>query len=122
MDRQQFTTMAHKFQSVLDEKVLNERGEALGLVKRQRLVTPFRLGLSVMASIATQHVQTIADLHRQFNELWELDTDYNAFYKQLLKPAAPEFFLASLSDMMSQLTMKVLERVKKVFWPRFDGP
>ena len=69
---------------------------------------PFRLGLSVMASMATQHVQTIADLHRQFNELWELDTDYNAFYKQLLKPAAPEFFLASLSDMMSQLTMKVL--------------
>jgi hypothetical protein len=108
MDRQQFTTMAHKFQSVLDEEVLNERGQALGLVKRQRLVTPFRLGLSVMASMATQHVQTIADLHRQFNELWELDTDYNAFYKQLLKPAAPEFFLASLSDMMSQLTMKVL--------------
>jgi Transposase DDE domain len=108
MERQQFTTMAHKFQSVLDEEVLNERGQALGLVKRQRLVTPFRLGLSVMASMATQHVQTIADLHRQFNELWELDTDYNAFYKQLLKPAAPEFFLASLSDMMSQLTMKVL--------------
>jgi Transposase DDE domain len=108
MDRQQFTTMAHKFQSVLDEEVLNERGQALGLVKPQRLVTPFRLGLSVMASMATQHVQTIADLHRQFNELWELDTDYNAFYKQLLKPAAPAFFLASLSDMMSQLTMKVL--------------
>ena len=40
MDRQHFTTMAHKFQSVLDEKVLNERGQALGLVKRQRLVTP----------------------------------------------------------------------------------
>jgi hypothetical protein len=40
--------------------------------------------------------------------LWELDTDYNAFYKQLDKSAAPEFFLASLSDIISQLTMKVL--------------
>jgi hypothetical protein len=40
MDRQHFTTMAHKFQSVLDEKVLNERGQALGLVKRQRRVLP----------------------------------------------------------------------------------
>jgi len=58
--------------------------------------------------MATQHVQTIADLHRQFNELWELDTDYNAFYKQLLKSTAPEFFLNSLSHIMSQLTMKVL--------------
>ena len=108
MDRQQFTTMANKFQSVLDEEVLNERGQALGLLKRQRLITPFRLGLSVMGSMATQHVQTIADLHRQFNELWELDTDYNAFYKQLLKSTAPQFFLDSLCDIMSQLTMKVL--------------
>ena len=100
--------MANKFQSVLNADVLNERGRQLGFVKRKRLITPFRLGLSVMASMATQQVQTIADLHRQFNELWELDTDYNAFYKQLFKPTAPEFFLDSLSDIMSQLTRKVL--------------
>lgn len=85
MDRQQFTTMANKFQAVLDEQILNERGQALGLVQRLRLVTPFRLGLSVIGSMATQEVQTIADLHRQFNELWDLDTDYNAFYKQVDK-------------------------------------
>ena len=108
MDPQQFSTMANKFQSVLDEEVLNERGKELGLVKRERLITPFRLGLSVVASMATQQVRTIADLHRQFNELWKLDTDYNAFYKQLLKPIAPEFFLRTLSASMSQLTMKVL--------------
>jgi hypothetical protein len=84
MDRQQFTTMAKKFQSVLDEEVLNERAQALGLLKRQRLITPFRLDLSVIGSMAAQQVRTIADLHRQFNELWELDTDYKAFYKQLL--------------------------------------
>ena len=108
MDPQHFTTLAHKFQSVLDEEVLNERGKDLGLVKRERLITPFRLGLSVVASMATQQVRTIADLHRQFNELWKLDTDYNAFYKQLLKPIAPEFFLNSLSHIMSHLTMKVL--------------
>jgi hypothetical protein len=108
MDPKQVTTMANKFQAVLDADVLNERGKDLGLAKRQRLITPFRLGLSVMASMATQQVQTIADLHRQFNELWELDTDYNAFYKQLLKSTAPEFFLSSLSHIMSQLSMKVL--------------
>ena len=77
MDPRQVTTMATKFQAVLDEKILNERGQALELLKRKRLVTPFRMGLSAMASMATQHVRTIADLHRQFNELWELDTDYN---------------------------------------------
>jgi hypothetical protein len=72
MDRRQFTTMANKFQSVLDEEVFNEHGQTLGLRKRQRLITPFRLGLSVMGSMATWQVQTIADLYRQFNELGNL--------------------------------------------------
>jgi hypothetical protein len=35
-----------------------------------------------VASMATQQVQSIADLHRQFNELWELESDYKAFYNQ----------------------------------------
>src|SRR6266705_715663 len=108
MDPQQFTTMANKFQSVLDADVLNERGKQLGFSKRERLLTPFRFGLSVVASMATEQVITIADLHRQFNELWELDTDYKAFYKQLLKSTAPEFFRTSLCHIMGQLTMKVL--------------
>src|SRR2546430_9921315 len=58
--------------------------------------------------MATQQVQTLADLHRQFNELWELESDYKAFYKQLLKSTSPEFFRTSLCHIMSQLTMKVL--------------
>ena len=44
MDPRPFTTLAHQFPSVLDEEVLHERGQALGLVKRKRLVTPFRIG------------------------------------------------------------------------------
>ena len=108
MEPQDVTMMATKFQSVLDADVLNERGRHLDLVKRQRLVTPFRLGLSVLASMATQQVATLADLHRQFNELWEFQTDYKAFYNQLLKPSAPDFFRESLSHIMGQLSRKVL--------------
>jgi hypothetical protein len=100
--------MASRFQAVLDAEVLNERGRQLNLVKRERLVTPFRLSLSVMASMATQQVATIADLHRQFNELWDLQIDYKAFYNQLLKESSPDFFRTSLSDIMGQLSMKVL--------------
>src|SRR3989441_776226 len=108
MDRQQSTSMANKFQAVLDADVLNARGKQLGFAKRERLITPFRLGLSVVASMATQQVQTIADLHRQFNELWAFESDYKAFYTQLLKSRSPEFFRASLCHIMRQLTMKVL--------------
>jgi hypothetical protein len=108
MEPRQLSAMATKFQAVLDADILNERGRQLDWVKRKRLVTPFRLGLSVMASLATQQVATIADLHRQFNELWELQTDYKAFYNQLLKASAPDFFRTSLSHIMGQLSRKVL--------------
>ena len=108
MDPQQFSTIANKFQAVLDADVLNTRGKQLDFSKRKRLITPFRFGLSVVASMAIQQVQSIADLHRQFNELWELESDYKAFYNQLGKPSSPEFFRTSLCHIMSQLTMKVL--------------
>jgi len=41
--------MATKFQSVLDADILNERGKQRGFSKRERLITPFRFGLSVVA-------------------------------------------------------------------------
>jgi hypothetical protein len=43
MDPQQFTTMANKFQAVLDADVLNERGKDFGFTKRECIITPFRL-------------------------------------------------------------------------------
>jgi hypothetical protein len=108
MDRPQSTMMANKFQSVLDAPVLNDRGKQLGFAEPQRLLTPFRLGLSVGASMATEQVASIADLHRQFNDLWDLDTHYRGFDNQLVKEQCPEFFRTSLCDIMGKLSMKVL--------------
>jgi hypothetical protein len=120
MDPNQLPTMAKKFHSVLDADVLNERGKQLGFAKRKRLITPFHLGLSILASMATEQVHTIADLHRQFNELWEFDADYKAFYKQLLKSQSPEFFLTSLCHIMAKLTMKVLGFEAGVAFAQFN--
>jgi hypothetical protein len=108
MDSQQHTIMANKFQSVLDADNLNERGKAIGFAKRHRLLTPFRLALSIMASMASKQVETLADLHRHFNDFWQLRSSYKAFYNQLLKPTSVELFRASLCHIMSTLTMKVL--------------
>jgi Transposase DDE domain len=108
MAPQPLITMANKFPSVLDADVLNARGQQVGFAKRARLITPCRLGLSVVASMATQQVQTLADLHRQCNELWERESDYTACYKQRLKATAPECFRTSLCHIMRQLTRQVL--------------
>jgi len=108
MDRQQLTMMANKFQSVFDASLLNERGSQLEFCRRQRQITPFRFGLSVVASMATQEVQSLADLQRHFNALWDAEVSYKALYNQLAKASCASFLLTSLSDIMGKLTMKVL--------------
>jgi hypothetical protein len=108
MDPQQLTIMANKFQSVLDASRLNERGYQLKFCERQRQITPFRFGLSVIASMAAQEAQSIADLHRQFNDLWDIEVSYKAFYNQFAKASCASFLLDSLSDSMGKLTRKVL--------------
>lgn len=108
MDRKQLTIMANKFQSVFDASTLDNRGDQLEFCRRQRLITPFRFGLSVVASMASQQVQSIADLQRDFNALWEMEVSYKAFYNQLAKASGAEFLRTSLCDLMGKLTMKVL--------------
>jgi hypothetical protein len=100
--------MANKFQSALDANLLNERGRQLEFAKRQRQFTPFRFGLSVIASMATGQVPSIATLHRDFNALWDTQSTYRAFYQQLAKASCAEFFRTSLCDVMGKLTRKVL--------------
>jgi hypothetical protein len=108
MAPQPLITMANKCPSVLDDDVLNARGQPVGFAKRERLITPLRLGLSVVASMATQQVQTRADLPRQCNALWELESDDNAFDKPLRTSTSPACFRTSLCHIMRQLTMNVL--------------
>jgi hypothetical protein len=108
MDRQQLTIMANKFQSVFDASRLDTRGNDLEFCERHRLITPFRFGLSVLASMAAQQVHSIADMHRDFNALWDFDVTYKAFYKQMATPSCAEFLRMSLCDLMGKLTLKVL--------------
>jgi len=100
--------MANKFQAVFAISVLNERGNQLAFCQRQRLMTPFRLGLSVIASMATEQVPSIAALYRNFNALWAMKSSYKAFYNQLATPRCPDLFRTSLCDIMGKLAPKVL--------------
>ena len=108
MDRKQLTIMANKLQSVFDASTLDDRGDQLEFCRRQRLITPCRFGLSVVASMASQQVHSIADLQRGFNALWDMEVSYKAFYNQLAKASGAEFLRTSLCDLMGKLTMKVL--------------
>ena len=112
MDHGQLSMVADKFQWVFSEELLNACGKDVKLCRRQRIITPFRLGLALTATCASQPVETVADFHRGFNALWGTTITYKAFYNQVAKPHFADFARAMTSRLIGEMTLKVLGFVK----------
>jgi Transposase DDE domain len=76
--------------------------------RRQRVITPFRLGLALTATCASQHVETLADFHGGFHALFGTTVTYKAFYNQLAKPHFADFARTLAARLISDMTLKVL--------------
>src|SRR5215475_12792412 len=108
MDHEQLNMVADKFQWVFSEVLLNACGKDVKLGRRQRLLTPFRLGLALTATCASQRVETIADFHCGFNALFGTTVTYKAFYNQVAKPHFADFARTMAARLISDMTLKVL--------------
>jgi hypothetical protein len=91
MDHGHLTMAADKFQWVFSATLLNACGTAIKFCCRQRVITPFRLGLALTATCASQRVETLANLHCGFHALLGISVTYKAFYNQLAKPHFADF-------------------------------
>ena len=112
MDHGQLSLVADKFQWVFSEPLLNACGTEEKFCRRQRIITPFRLGLALTATCASQSVETLADFHRGFNALWGTTITYKAFYNQVAKPHFADFARTMTSRLIGEMTLKVLGFVK----------
>jgi hypothetical protein len=108
MDHGQLSMVADKFQWVFSEALLNGCGKAVKFCRRQRVITPFRLGLALTATCASQRVETIADFHCGFNALFGTTVTYKAFYNQVAKPHFAAFARTMAARLISDMTLKVL--------------
>ena len=108
MDHGQLTMVADKFQWVFSEALLNACGKDVKFCRRQRVITPFRLGLALTATCASQRVETIADFHCGFNALFGTTVTYKAFYNQVAKPHFADFARTMTERLISEMTLKVL--------------
>src|SRR2546421_1930377 len=108
MDHRQLSMVADKFQWVFSEALLNACGKEAKLCRRQRVITPFRLGLVLTATCASQRVETLADFHRGFNALFDTTITYKAFYNQVAKPHFATFMGTMASRLIGDMTLKVL--------------
>ena len=108
MDHGQLSMVADKFQWVFSEPLLNTCGTEAKFCRRQRIITPFRLGLALTATCASQPVETLADFHRGFNALWGTTITYKAFYNQVAKSHFADFTRTMTSRLIGDMTLKVL--------------
>jgi hypothetical protein len=88
--------------------LLNAWGKEVKWCRRQRVITPLRLGLALTATCASQRVETLADFHRGFNALFDTTLTYKAFYNQLAKPPFATFMGTMASRLIGEMTLKVL--------------
>src|SRR5215510_11786060 len=108
MEHGHLTMAADKFQWVFSEPLLTACGKARRFCRRQRVITPFRLGLALTATCASQRVETIADFHCGFNALFGTTITYKAFYNQVAKPHFADFARIMTERLISEMTLKVL--------------
>ncbi len=108
MDHGQLSMVADKFQWVFSEPLLNACGTEAKFCRRQRIITPLRLGLALTATCASQPVETLADLHRGFNALWGTTITYKAFYNQVAQPRFADFARTMAERLIGDMTLKVL--------------
>jgi hypothetical protein len=99
--------MADKFQWVFSEALLNACGTDVQFCRRQHVITPFRLGLALTATCASQRVETLADCHCGFNALFGTTVSYKAFYNQVAKPHFADFARTMAARLISDMTLKV---------------
>jgi hypothetical protein len=108
MDHGQLSMVADKFPWVFSEPLLNACGTAEKFCRRQRIITPFRLGLALTATCASQPVETWADFHRGFKALWGTTLTYKACYNQGAKPHFADFARTMTSRLIGAMTLQVL--------------
>ena len=85
MGRRTVAQFAHQIKRVLSPTALNDLGRRVGFCHRERLITPYRLVLGLLAGHATGTVETLADMQRQFNALFGTTVAYKPLHNQLAK-------------------------------------
>lgn len=120
MNRKKLTTIAKRLSWALSWHEVTRIGWRTRFVERLRDVTPHRLALCLVSTLASQRVETIADLLRAFNRLAGTSVQYKPFHNQLSKPSFPRFMEGVFKHLLEQLVLRVLKPVPGSILGQFD--
>jgi Transposase DDE domain len=108
MEHGQLSMVADTCPWVFAESLLNACGKDAQFCRRERIITPFRLGLALTATCASQRVETLADFHRGFKALWGTSITSKAFYTQVAKTHFADCARTMTERLIGEMPLKVL--------------
>ena len=108
MDDKQISKVSRQLQEVIGEDKLDALGRQTRYCEKKRLLTPFRMVLTMIAGLGGHPIQFLADLHRQFNALFGTDVAYKPFHNRLAKASFADFMQAVAQAAWTQWSDKVL--------------
>ena len=108
MSAAELTRVTNALARALSVDEVNRIGRDTGQSKRLRMVTPHRLFLSTVASLASAKVESLADLLREFNHQNGSTVAYKAFYNRLARQSFPKFMSQMFAQLVERLSLQTL--------------
>jgi len=102
------TKIDKQLKAVLGENALEKLAKQSGFVQRERIVTAIGFASSLLYSLGTRKIETIADLHRDFNHQNDIFINYKPYYEKLDSQAFPEMMRTLFESMLNGMCLKVL--------------
>jgi len=88
--------------------------------RESRVITPVKFLTSLLHSLGTRRVQSLADLHRDFNADHDTTVNYKPYYERLDTPGFVEWMRSTFEALMTSLHVDVLAPLSDSPFSRFD--
>jgi hypothetical protein len=108
MNQEHINETMSQFTELFSETDLNQLGKDINFSKRDRDITSYRLSLAVITVLASHSIDSIADIHRGFNSLFNMNVEYKPLHNQLMKKEFPELMRQILNQLLNSFAMQAL--------------
>ncbi len=113
------TEIETQLKQAVGAQSLRALGESSGFVIREREITADRFVPSLIKSLGSHSVESIADLVRDFNHDHGLAIHYKPYYQKLNTPCFPRLMHGVFESMLRHLWVQVLEPLRNGPFARF---
>lgn len=113
MHEDRLTAVSNQLKDAMGRATLKQLGEESGFVIRERTITADRFVPSLIKSLGSHKVESIADLVRDFNSDSGLAVHYKPYYNKLDTPCFPRLMKGMLVSMLSSMYLPVLAPLRK---------